>query len=63
MIQLTDKLAVVADKECYAVGVPLEPVKESGGKRSKAPKLRSPSITLPWHRRCVAQFLPRLDRR
>ena len=42
MIQLTDKLAVVADNECYAVGIPVEPVKESGGKRGEAPKLRSP---------------------
>ncbi|MGI6255705.1 MAG: hypothetical protein ACOYJZ_08745 [Acutalibacter sp.] len=42
MIRLTDKLAVVADTECYIVGVPVEPEKESGGKRSKAPKVRSP---------------------
>lgn len=42
MIYLTDKLAVTADSECYMVGRPVETAKESGGKRCKAPKLRSP---------------------
>lgn len=42
MIYLTDKLAVTADSECYMVGRPVETVQESGGKRCKAPKLRSP---------------------
>lgn len=42
MITLTDKLAVTADSECYMVGRPVEAVQESGGKRCKAPKLRSP---------------------
>ena len=42
MIYLTDKLAVTADSECYMVGRPVETVQESGGKRRKAPKLRSP---------------------
>ena len=42
MITLTDKLAVTADSECYMVGRPVETVQESGGKRCKAPKLRSP---------------------
>ena len=42
MITLTDKLAITADSECYMVGRPVETVKESGGKRCKAPKLRSP---------------------
>ncbi len=42
MITLTDKLAVTADSECYVVGRPVETVQESGGKRCKAPKLRSP---------------------
>lgn len=42
MIYLTDKLAVTADSECYMVGRPVEMVQESGGKRCKAPKLRSP---------------------
>ena len=42
MIYLTDKLAVTADSECYMVGRPVEAVQESGGKRCKAPKLRSP---------------------
>lgn len=42
MIYLTDKLAVTADSECYMVGKPVETVQESGGKRCKAPKLRSP---------------------
>ena len=42
VIYLTDKLAVTADSECYMVGRPVETVQESGGKRCKAPKLRSP---------------------
>ena len=42
MIYLTDKLAITADSECYMVGRPVETVQESGGKRCKAPKLRSP---------------------
>ena len=46
MIYLTDKLAVTADSECYMVGRPVETVQESGGKRCKAPKLRSPRYLL-----------------
>ena len=42
MIYLTDKLAIIADSVCYIVGRPVEAVQESGGKRCKAPKLRSP---------------------
>ena len=42
MIYLTDKLAITADSVCYIVGSPVEAVQESGGKRCKAPKLRSP---------------------
>ncbi len=42
MIYLTNKLAVTADSECYMVGRPVEMVQESGGKRCKAPRLRSP---------------------
>ena len=47
MIYLTDKLAVTADSECYMVGRPVETVQESGGKRCKAPKLRSPRYYSP----------------
>lgn len=39
MIQLTDKLAVTTDNECYIVG---KIVPTGGGKTSKAPKLRDP---------------------
>ena len=63
MIYLTDKLAVTADSECYMVGRPVETVQESGGKRCKAPKLRSPNITPQWPKRCAALFLPPCARR
>ncbi len=42
MIQLTDKLAVTADNECYIVGKPIETVTVNGEKRSKTVRMRSP---------------------
>ena len=60
MIQLTDKLAVTADNECYIVGKPIETVTVNGEKRSKTVPQ---DFTLLWHKQCVGRFLSRLDRK